>query len=46
MEIEAIKKTYMKSTLEMDNIGKKTENTEASITNRIHEMKENLRHRR
>jgi uncharacterized coiled-coil protein SlyX len=38
MEREAIKKTQMKVTLEMENVGKRTGTTNTSITNRIQEM--------
>ena len=42
MELEAIKKTQMEATLEMENLGKRTENTNASITKRIQEMEERI----
>ena len=42
MEIEAIKKTQVEATLEMENLGKRTGTTDASITNRIQEMEERI----
>ena len=39
-EIQAIKKTQTEGTLETENIGKRTVTTDASINNRIQEMKE------
>jgi precorrin isomerase len=42
MEIEAIKKTLMEATMEMDNPGKRTRTTGAGITNRIQEMEERI----
>ena len=41
-EIEAMKKTQNKGRLDMENLGKRTENTESSITNRIQEMEERI----
>ena len=40
MEIETIKKTQMEATLEMENLGKRSKVTDASITNRIEEIEE------
>jgi hypothetical protein len=42
MEIEAIKKTQTEEILEMENLGKWTKTTEASITNRTQEMEERI----
>jgi hypothetical protein len=42
MEIETIKKMQLEVTLEMDNLGKRSGATEASITNRIHEIEERI----
>jgi DNA-binding Lrp family transcriptional regulator len=42
MKIEAIKKTQMEATLDMENIGKRIGTTETSITNRIQEMEERI----
>lgn len=42
MEIEAVKKTQMDAVLEMENIGKRTGNADASITNSIQDMKEKI----
>ena len=42
MEIEAIKKTQTEEILEMENLGKRTGTTDASITNRIQEMEERI----
>ena len=42
MEIEAIKKTQTEATLEMENLGRRTGNTESNITNTIHVMKERI----
>ena len=39
-EIEAIKKTQTEETMEMENLGKWSGTTDASITNRIQEMEE------
>ena len=41
-EIEAIKKTQTKGMLEIENLSKRTETTNASITNKLQEMKERL----
>jgi hypothetical protein len=43
MEIEAIKKSQRATNLEMENLGKRSGATDASITNRIQEIEENLR---
>jgi predicted nucleic acid-binding Zn-ribbon protein len=40
MEIEAIEKTQREATLEMDNLGKRSGATDASITNRVQEIEE------
>ena len=46
MEIETIKKSQRETTLEIENLGKKSEVIDASITNKIQEIKrENLRGR-
>ena len=42
LEIETIKKIYMEASLEMDNIGKRSEATDTSITNRIQEIEERI----
>ena len=39
-EMEAMKKTQNEGQLDMENLGKRTETTESSITNRIQEMEE------
>ena len=39
-EMEAMKKTQTEGSLDMENLGKRTETTESSITNRIQEMEE------
>jgi methyl-accepting chemotaxis protein len=41
-EIKAIKKAQTEGTLEMDNLGKRTKTTDASITQRIQEMEERI----
>jgi hypothetical protein len=46
LEVETIKKTQRETTLEIENLGKKSGAIDASITNRIQEMEENLRCRR
>jgi predicted transcriptional regulator len=46
VEIEAIKKTQTEGILEMKNLGKRTETTDASITKRMQEMEENIWYRR
>lgn len=43
VEIEATKTTQTEEILEMENIGKRRGTTDATITNRIQEMEENLR---
>ena len=43
MEIEAIKASQIDATLVMENQRKKSEATEASISNRMNEIKEKLR---
>ena len=42
MEIDTIKKSLMETTLEMDNLGKRSGPTDASITNRIQKIKERI----
>ena len=42
MEIETINKTQRETTLEMDNLGKRSAATDASVTNRIQETKERI----
>ena len=42
MEIEAINKTQTQEILEMENIGKRTGSTDASITKRIQEIEERV----
>ena len=46
MEIETINKSQRETTMELENLGKRLEVTDASITNRIQEIEENLRCRR
>ena len=41
-EMEAMKKTQNENRLHMENLGKRTETTESSITNRIQEMEERI----
>ena len=41
-EMEAMKKTQNKGRLDMENLGKRTQNTESSITNRIQEIEERI----
>ena len=41
-EMEAMKKTQTKGQLDMENLGKQTETTEASITSRIQEIEEQI----
>jgi DNA anti-recombination protein RmuC len=38
MEVDTIKKTQSEATLEIENLGKKSRNIDASINNRIQEM--------
>jgi histone acetyltransferase (RNA polymerase elongator complex component) len=45
-EVETIKKTQRETTLEIETLGKKSGTIDASISNRIQEMEENLRCRR
>lgn len=42
IETEAMKKTYTEGILEMENLGTLTGTTEASLTNRIQDMKERI----
>ena len=42
MEIEIIKKSQSKATLEMENLGKRTGVTDASITNKIQKTEERI----
>jgi predicted RNase H-like nuclease (RuvC/YqgF family) len=42
MEIESIKKSQMEVTLELENLGKRPDTRDASITNRIQEMEERI----
>ena len=42
MEIETIKKSQRETTLEIDNLGKRLGVIDASITNRIQEIKERI----
>ena len=42
MEIETIKKTQREATMEMENLGKRSGATDASITNRIQEIEERM----
>ena len=42
MEVETIKKTQMEANLEMENLEKRSGNTDASITNRIQEIEERI----
>ena len=42
MGIETIKKLQMEATLEMENLGKRSGVTDASITNRIQEIEERI----
>ena len=41
-EVDTIKKTQSEATLEIETIGKKSGTTNASISNRIQEMKERI----
>ena len=41
-EMEAMKKTQTENWLDMENLGKRTETTESSITNRIQEIEERI----
>jgi predicted nucleic acid-binding Zn-ribbon protein len=40
VEVETIKKTQMEGNLEMENIGKRSDFTDVSITNRIQKIEE------
>ena len=42
MEVETIKKSQRETTLEIENLGKMSEAIDASITNRIQEIKERI----
>jgi predicted nucleic acid-binding Zn-ribbon protein len=42
MEIETIKKSQRETTLEIENLGKRSGVTDASITNRIQEIQERI----
>jgi chromosome segregation ATPase len=42
MEVETIKKTQRETTLEIEILGKKSGTTDASISNRVQEMKERI----
>ena len=42
MEVETIKKTQRETTLEIEALGKKSGNIDASINNRIQEMEERI----
>jgi hypothetical protein len=42
MEIEIIRKSQMEATLKMENLGKTSGTTDASITNRIQEIEERI----
>jgi hypothetical protein len=42
MEIETLRKTQRKTTLKIKNLGKKSEITNANITNRIQEIEERM----
>ena len=42
MEVETIKKSQRETTLELENLGKRSGIIEASITNRIQEMEERI----
>ena len=41
-EMEAVKKTQTEGQLDMENLGKRTETTESSLTNRIQEIEERI----
>jgi hypothetical protein len=45
-EVDTIKKTQIEATLEIETLGKKSGTIDASISNRIQEIEENLRCRR
>ena len=42
VEVQTIKKTKMEATLGMENIGKRSEITDVSITNKIQELEERI----
>jgi hypothetical protein len=42
MEIETIKKSQRETTLEIENLGKRSRVTDANITNRIQEIQERI----
>ena len=42
MGVEIIKKTQRKTTLDIENLGRKSGNTDVSISNRIQEMEERI----
>jgi tetrahydromethanopterin S-methyltransferase subunit B len=42
LDIEPIKKLYMEATLEMENLGKRSGATDASIISRIQEIEERI----
>jgi hypothetical protein len=42
MKIDSLKKTQRETALEMENLGKRTRVTDASITNRIQEIEERI----
>jgi predicted nucleic acid-binding Zn-ribbon protein len=42
MEVETIKKSQRETTLEIENLGKKSGTIDASITNRIQEIEERI----
>ena len=44
-EVDTIKKTQSKATLEIENRGKKSGTIDASISNRLQEMEERIFHR-
>jgi hypothetical protein len=44
--MKTIQKSQRKTTLEIENLGKRSKVTDANITNRIQKIKENLRCRR
>ena len=43
VEVESIKKTQIEVTLEIENLGKRSEITDVSITNKIKEIEERCR---
>ena len=44
MEVETVKKTQIKTNLEVENLGKWSGITDLSITNRIQEIEERISH--